>query len=68
MEGFSASLHALVEGSFVPGLSLFHCIPYWGDQGVEALEEILLGPPRGYYVPGFGARCKSLDLHGSKPS
>jgi len=28
LEGFAASLHALVEGSFVPGLCLFHGIPY----------------------------------------
>jgi len=28
MEGFAVSLYALVEGSFVPGLCLFHGIPY----------------------------------------
>jgi len=28
LEGFAANLHALVEGSFVPGSCLFHCIPY----------------------------------------
>jgi len=27
-EGFAASLHALVEDPFVPGLRLLHCIPY----------------------------------------
>jgi len=62
------SLYALVEGSFVPGLCLLHGIPYSGDKGVKALEEILLGSPGGYYLPGVGTCCQSLECHGSKPS
>ena len=68
LEGFAASLHALVEGPFLSGLCLFHGIPYYGDQEVEALEEIILGSPGGHYLPGVGPRCKSFDCHGSKPS
>jgi len=68
LEGFAASLHVLVEGPFVPGLCLFHRIPYSGNKGVKVLEDTLLGLPGGDYLPGVGTRCKSLECHGRQPS